>query len=894
MTNGLGTPMRRLLSTAGTSPVTAGILLQRGLGGVLLVGLVAVADWQEGPEGSRVIAVASALVLALSALADFGTTPATLRDFAIAAPSRAELVAVARMKAIAGIVLGVPLAAIALVIDRGGLGAGIAVASLALPLLGIWSTVTSKLVADGAGIRIGVAAAAGMAGGMAIAGAVVAADGPAWLLLWAVVGSRAIETAVLLFGLHFERAADGPGRYTWAWLWSALPLAAYWLLSVGYLRMQVLAPAAVLSSAQGGEVGQGFFLYSAGTMLPGAIAVATAPAITRAAARDPRAGLATTLRYAALATAIVVPMAVVLFAAARPLLELLYGDVSGDLVLYLRYTSLVVLLVPASAQMLTLVIALRRSNAVAGAWAFVFVFSTGLLVAASERWGVAGAGAAVLASEVILLALLLGIALVAVAEGDERTATSRWNARRLRGAIAVGALGAVGGAIAPFATRLAAFPNPESGLLLLLALPVVVFVAARALHYDLLSPAVIFALPWTTALGVAQIPLYPSLDWSRETWLLLTLPPLALVLGAVLGAGNAAFRTGGARRFLPVEFALPRGAIVLFALIGAVAWARFYSNIGAVPLLSNRVDAIRFSEFDAITLIGTRFGYVALVFNVFGIAIARRMPDRLLFVAAAGVSAAPFVLSGGRLYFISACAAGLLAGVAVRGLNRRTIVTVGTIGVAFLVFSTSIWFTRIEQQSPNPFKNYLDNYLVQSRPAALEWTIPLQVAASGSIITLNDTVERKLYETYDGRGLYSTKALDRFIPAKDLEVPVRASSPYGQVTTTFVGPWYADFGLGVTCALALALGVAYGVLYRLFRARPGSVALLVFYAYSAFWLVFAIYLNYWTLHGVWLGDVPLLLLLGWLSVGRRQAATSGSPLPQANAAGQRSQSVARS
>lgn len=882
--------MRRLLSTAGASPVTAGILMQRGLGGVLLVGLVALADWQEGPEGSRVIAVASALVLALSALADFGTTPATLRDFAIAAPSRAEFAAVARMKVITGLALGAPLAAAALVVERGGLGAGIAVASLALPLLGVWSTVTSKLVADGAGVRIGVAAATGMAAGMAIAGGVVAVDGPPWLLLWAVVGSRAVETAVLLLGLRFERMTDGPGRYTWAWLRGALPLAAYWVLSVAYLRMQVLAPAAVLSSTQGGEVGQGFFLYSAGTMLPGAIAVATAPAITRAATHDPRAGLAATLRYAALATAIVVPMAVALFAGARPLLELLYGDVSGDLVRYLRFTSIVILLVPASSQVLTLVIALRRSNALAGAWAFVFVFSTGLLLLASERWGVAGAGAAVFASEVVLLAILAGIALLAVAADHERGR----NSRRLRAAIAIAALGTAGGLAAPFATRVAAFPNPESGLLLLLALPMVVFAIARGLRYDLLSPAVIFALPWTAALGVAQIPLYPSLDWERETWLLVTLPPLALVLGAVLGAGDAAFRPRAPRHFVPGEFRLPRGAIALFAFIGVAAWARFYANIGAVPLLSNRVDAIRFSEFDALTLVGTRFGYVALVFSVFGIAVARRTPDRLLFVAVAGVSAAPLVLSGGRLYFISACAAGLIAGIAVRGLNRRTVVSVGTIGLAFLAFSTSIWFTRIEQQSPNPFKNYLDNYLTESRPAALHWTIPLQVATSGSVITLNDTVERRLYQEYGGRGLYSTKALDRFVPAKDLEVPVRASSPYGQVTTTFVGPWFADFGLAVTCALSLALGLAYGVVYRLFRARPGSVALLVFYAYSAFWLVFAIYLNYWTLHGVWLGDVPLLLLLGWLSAGRREAAPGPPAFAQANAAGQRSQSVARS
>jgi hypothetical protein len=134
------------------------------------------------------------------------------------------------------------------------------------------------------------------------------------------------------------------------------------------------------------------------------------------------------------------------------------------------------------------------------------------------------------------------------------------------------------------------------------------------------------------------------------------------------------------------------------------------------------------------------------------------------------------------------------------------------------------------------------------------------MAAAASMYTLADLAATHAHEMDDAPGLYSTKFLDRFIPSGDLEQVTRTTARFGLITTTYVGPWYADFGLVTTVALSLTWGLASGLLWRWWARRPSPLSLL-FTAYSAFWLMYAIYLNYWTVHGVWLADVAFMALL---------------------------------
>ena len=855
--------------------VTLGAGLQRGLSALLLVVLLALAGREDGLEAARVVGVAAAIVMAAAALADFGTTPAALRDFARRTPSREEFRRVAWLKAGAGALTGAVIVGGGLLFAPGELAGGLTVAALGLPLMGVSAAGSSKLVADGAGMRLALSAVAAFAAGVAVALVASTATGEPVATLAALPAARLVEAAVVVLGLRFAGRESG-AAYGFEWLLSGWPLAAYWFLSAAYLRGQVVAPAAVLSATAGGEVAQGFSIYSAGTLVPGAAAVALAPAVTRAAARSGSEGLRRTLRLALASTLLALPIAAAMFVLAEPGLRLLYGEPSGGLVTYVRWGSVAMVLVAPNSLLLSLLVAQGRGRTVAALWACVLLVSTALQLSLAQSRGVPGAGLGLALAEALLLVLFLGTALASSAR-PHWFEGGRWGRPATGVALALG-LGLAGGVAAPLASGRLAFPDPSSGLLVLLGLPVAILLVARALRYDIFAPAVVFAVPWTAALGVAQMPLYPSLAWGRETWLLLSVPPAVLVAGAVVGAGASALRTSA----IPVaarEHALRPAAVVLFTVVGLAAWARFFATIGSVPLLSGRIDAVRFEEFEGPTLAATRFGYVALVVAVFALAVARRPRQRLLYGLLAVVAGAPLILSGGRLYFLSACFAGLFAGVLVRGINRRTIVLLGLAGAAFVAFSAAVWFARVDQQSANPFKNYLDNYLVQSRPAPLRWTIPVQLAVAGSMLTLDDLVDTRYYDRSAGDGLYSTKALDRFVPAKDLEVAARASSPYGQVTTTYLGPWYADFGLAATVVLSLVLGLAMGILYRSMRTHPASLTLLLFYGYAAFWLVFDIYLNFWALHGVWLADVPLLLLLATLAARRRPLARGQIPAP---------------
>ena len=146
---------------------------------------------------------------------------------------------------------------------------------------------------------------------------------------------------------------------------------------------------------------------------------------------------------------------------------------------------------------------------------------------------------------------------------------------------------------------------------------------------------------------------------------------------------------------------------------------------------------------------------------------------------------------------------------------------------------------------------------------------PRAARGAGSLQTLSDLVDTQAFKDQPGDGYYSTKSLDRFLPSKDLETVTRANARYNQVTSTYLGEIYADAGVGGAVALSAFLGLVNGLLYRWFRRTGGAMPLLL-YAYAAFWLVFSIFLGYWTTHGVWLADLPLLVVVGW-AMGRRPA-----------------------
>ncbi|MFN0096910.1 MAG: oligosaccharide repeat unit polymerase [Dehalococcoidia bacterium] len=868
--------------------VTAGSGLQRGLGALLVLVLVAIASRTGEAGDAALVGVAAAIALIALSVADLGSTPAMLRDFATQSPTRTEFFALARVRAFAALIAG--LAAAALAVPAGGAWAeAVGIAALSLPLAALVGTATPKLVADRDGLTLGVGAVAGFLLGLAVAAGLAVLDMPAAVLLLALPAARGVEAGILFAGCQFRRRGrqGESSRFDVRWLARAWPLAVYGVLQVVYLRSQVVVPAFVLDRAGAGHVSEGFNLYSAGTLLPGVLALATWPLIVRAQRRYPGRLAATIVRYGAVSLACVLPATAVLLAAPGFVLDLVFGESPASLEAYLRWTAVALLFIGPNTLLLTAIVARDRQRGLAGAWAVASVVAVGANLAFPSLWGVAGAGLAVVVGEALLtvaFALLLAISPARAAAAFHRKV-----AGRSIGALALAGLGGgvAAGLAAPLIANAVVFPDERTGILALLALPPVLFGVAKVSGYDLFAPASIFALVWSTSLAIAQLPFFPDFNWTPEMWLLVTLPPGIFVASAAIATGSTGFRPAARTRLVGLPTPPPSWILSAMVAFGLLGWAYFYASLGTFPLLSGEIDAVRFTAFPFPALVASRFSHVVVIVCVF-LALATTGRARFFFAAIAVAGLVPMLLSGGRLYPVSAVVSGALAAGLVRGLDRRLVV-VGVAGfVAIVAASSVLWFARIDQQGPNPFKNYLEGELLHERPAVLQWTIPVQMAASANMLTLGDVVESRALDYDREPGWYSLRFLDRLGPAKDLEIVARDHSRFQQVTTTYLGEFYADFGITGALLYSLVAGGLYGILYRWMRTARSWVPL-VLYGYAAFWLVFAVFLGYWATHGVWIIDLPLIVFLGWLMDGRaarsgvRQGVAFAGRSPQASA-----------
>ncbi|MCC6381497.1 MAG: hypothetical protein IT304_03265, partial [Dehalococcoidia bacterium] len=679
--------------------VTFGTSAQRGLAALLVVAMLAVANRQAGPDAAGVVGVITAIALVAAALADWGTTTASLRDFAVAPPSRREFGRVAGLKLALSVLPALAMPLVALLFAEAQTVVGLAVAATVLPLTALSSAAASKLVADRSGVGLAAGAAAGFgAGVLVLVLAAALGDEEVWAVLAALPAARAAEALVLLAACRFPTGSPAlEHRYGVDWLRGCWPIAVSWLLQVAYLRAEVLVPAIVLGGVARGEVAKGFQLYTAATLVQGAFAVATWPQITRAARRSADEGVREAVRFGLLSVAIVAPFAVAFLVFPRTVLEGLYGSATGSLVAYTRLTGVATIIVSANAFSYNLLLSRGHGRAVAGLWGTGLVLSAALLLGGASLWGVAGVGVAVLLSEAALGAAMV----LLLAFSPERAGVGLPSPLRIRPGVAVKAvalvavLAVVAGAAAAPLGEVAGFPNPRSGLLVLLGLPVVILLVLRQLHYDLLAPASVFALAWTVALGVAQIPLLPSFSWDGETWLLLTVAPATLTAGAALITGGTAIRRPSLGHALGVRPAIPGVLVAVLALLGALGWVRYFLAIGAVPLFSSAIDQLRFSTFDATTLVLTRAGFVAAVFGVVGVAASPRTRTKLWFAGWVGLSVLFMILSGGRLNAIAALGAGFLAVLLVVGVSRKMLLGVVGAGAVVVAGSSFLFFARI-------------------------------------------------------------------------------------------------------------------------------------------------------------------------------------------------------
>ena len=832
--------------------VTFGVGLQRGLGALLPLALAVIATREQGLEAAGLVGIATAVALVAVALTDLGLTPATARDFPRSAPTRGEFTRLLIIKLVVGGSGAIVLAGVAWVIAPREWALALSVAALSIPSAAATALLTSKLATDGDGVSLSVGAVLGFVAGLTVGFVAGQEFNEPWALLLAIPVGRFAEAAILFAGSEFPQIRTGPPGYSASWVFAAWPLYAYSLILAVNLRGQVVLPRFVLSALESGEVVDGFNLYSAAILLPGALALAAWPRIARATARTPRDGLATALRFTLLAAALMSVPVAGLFIWPGTVTHLLFGESSPHLSAYVRWGAGAALFVGLNGPLLSLVLSLGRTRAVAACCFAVLLLSATMQLTLSARFGVAGAGAAVFLSEGLHTVWLVALVVGSFAPARRRIRMSR--------VIVLGLTSLFAGVAAVALFPLLVFPGERTGVLLVLPLPLLTFLLIRAARYNLFAPASIFALAWTSALAIAQLPFLEEFNWSGTTWILLTVPPLGVVAGAAFGAGVAPLRRLPPLRTRMSAPMLPFPLAATLVTVGALAWANYFRSIEGVPLFSQDVDVLRFAGFDLPTLIGTRLGYVGLIFAIPGAFLARSRRDFVQYAGCAALGLLPLLLSGGRFYAISACAIGMAATLLLTGLTRRMLlISAAGLSVA-LLGATVLWFERLDRQPPGEFRSFVFDELVEERPFGLAATLPVQIFGSISMQTLSDLVNTRAYEDQPGKGYYSTKFADRFVSARDLEGVARENARYYQVTSTYVGPWYADFGMTGVILISICWGLLNGVCYRAMAAAR-SATFLYLYAYASFFLVMAVYGNYWSVQGVWLADVPVIVAL---------------------------------
>ena len=388
-----------------------------------------------------------------------------------------------------------------------------------------------------------------------------------------------------------------------------------------------------------------------------------------------------------------------------------------------------------------------------------------------------------------------------------------------------------------------------------------------------LSPAVLFPAIWFLGVALAQIHvLRVQRPWSQTMWLVVFITPVAFVLGA--WAGRTLTRTVTLRLVRSDISASAKGRrrlrwlLVAFVVIGYLEQAHQFAAVGAIPLLSSNVDATRAAQPGGPTIVLTDLLTVAAI-------VALTVPPRLvsreaipeLFIGA--VALLGFALAGGRVTIVLPLVAAFFA----RALYRRPprFRTLAAAAAVLAIAASSLFFYRSSQHPANAFEQELYDQVLPSTPVVLQPLIPLHIGIATNYEALARVVDYFPQQQEYGHGRYSALGLDLFIhDARNLgDVTTRLSGPW--VTSTTVGPFWADGGFPLVMAGLALIGALSAAAYVLAR-RTRSLRHCLVAGYFLFLAAFGFYTNLWTQHADWLLVTPLLFIAGTI------AETGGVPL----------------
>lgn len=381
---------------------------QRAFSGLLILLVVAAATRGYGARAAGILGIATTLALVGTALADFGTTPLSLREFARRPPTRSDYLSLMRAKIVLAFVVAA-VTAMGAMLAGADLAAATAISVSSLPLTAITTTATSLLVVQSRGLPLAFAASAGLVVGAGAVFVALAVHGPAYSLALSLPVARLTEAIVLARATppkadRIETTAFTPRAIGRAW-----PLAAQGVLQMLYQRSTILVAGWVLGTVGAGIVAQGFSMLAALMLIPSVLATAAFPRLVVAAREDAAAALRSMRTYAGLGLLAVSPFAILLLAWPGTVLSALYGDAAPGLVAFVRWGVLALLLVCPNSLISYLFITFGRERLLVGVSVLTSIGSTLLVFLGARVAGIAGVGWSLFASEV-LTTLCFGVA----------------------------------------------------------------------------------------------------------------------------------------------------------------------------------------------------------------------------------------------------------------------------------------------------------------------------------------------------------------------------------------------------------------------------------------------------------------------------------------------------
>lgn len=391
---------------------------------------------------------------------------------------------------------------------------------------------------------------------------------------------------------------------------------------------------------------------------------------------------------------------------------------------------------------------------------------------------------------------------------------------------------------------------------------------ARTRKLDLADPRITFSVVWLFGVALAQIRILDvQQPWSRLTWAVVLLVPVAFCLGGWLGSGVASSRIAAAAA-MPHE--PPAGArrrirliLVAFVAIGWLEEAYQWHAIHTIPLFASNIDAARAAQPGGPTIILTDLLTVAAIF---ALVLPRKwfsrnaVPELALAVAALS----GFALAGGRVTLILPIAIALIARALYWGPPRfRWVVAAVVIAVAA---TSGLFYLRESQHRTAPFERELYGHVLPETPLPLRPLLPLDIAIATNYAALARVVDYFPYEEPYGHGRYDAFGINLFVPsARDLgSVSARLTGPW--ITSTVAGPFWADGGLPAVALGTVVVGFLTLAAFMCAR-RTRALRYCVVGAHLYFLALFGLYTNLWTQEIDWALDVPLLFLLGAVADG---------------------------